>query len=440
MSMQRAALALCLMTALPPATALAASATDEVAALRQELEQTKALVQKLESRLEAVEAAASEPGGPLQQTEVVAATETSGAASSPSAFNPAMSAVLQGSYNAYSANPDDVTFPGFAPPGGASLPNEGFSLGESEVNLSSNIDQMFYGSLTVSLEDDAGSTNTSVEEAFIETLALPWGTKIKAGRMFPVLGYLNEIHSHADAFVDRPLPYRAFFGGDNYKDDGVQLSMVLPTDLYAEIGGGAYRGIGYPAAGSSSDGNGSQSLFARIGGDIGPSQSWFTGISFLHTEATDRDTGGLIFNGNTPVYIADAKYTWAPGGNMANRFLVLQGEYFWSRTDGNYNDLPYDESSSGWYAQAVYKFASQWKAGYRYAHLTAPDVPLAFVGTALDSNGHDPHTHSWLLERDFSEFSSLRLQYSRDDSDARGVDEAILRYTISMGAHGAHKY
>ena len=87
MSTQRAVLALCLMYALPPATALAASATDEVAALRQELEQTKALVQQLESRLEAVEAVEAEakaPAGPLRQTEAVAATETSGAASSPS--------------------------------------------------------------------------------------------------------------------------------------------------------------------------------------------------------------------------------------------------------------------------------------------------------------------------------------------------------------------
>ena len=81
MSTQRAVLALCLMYALPPATALAASATDEVAALRQELEQTKALVQQLESRLEAE---AKAPAGPLRQTEAVAATETSGAASSPS--------------------------------------------------------------------------------------------------------------------------------------------------------------------------------------------------------------------------------------------------------------------------------------------------------------------------------------------------------------------
>jgi hypothetical protein len=437
-------MALYLSCALPAGSALAASAAsgtgDEVTALRQELEQTKALVRKLESRLEVVEAQAAAAEAQDQQTVAVAEAGGAAGGSSPSAFNPAISVVLQGSYNAYSRNPEDLVLAGFAPPEGAGLPNEGFSLGESELNLSANIDPMFYGSLTVSLEDDGGSTDLNVEEAFIETLALPWGTKVKAGRMYPVLGYLNEIHPHADAFVDRPLPYKAFFGGDNYGDDGVQVSVLLPTALFAEIGGGVFRGIGYPAAGSANDGNGSQSLFARVGGDIGASQSWLAGISYLHAEASDRDTDGLVFTGKTPVYIADGKYTWAPEGNMANRFLVLQGEYFRSRADGTWNDLPYDETSDGWYVQAVYKFASQWKAGYRFAYLGAPGVPLDLVGTALDSEGHNPRSQSWLLERDFSEFSSLRLQYNRDDSDSRGNDEAVLRYTISMGAHGAHKY
>ena len=95
--------------------------------------------------------------------------------------------------------------------------------------------------------------------------------------MFPVLGYLNEIHSHADAFVDRPLPYRAFLGGDNFRDDGIQASVILPTDLFAEVGGGMYRGTGFPAAGSASSGRGADTLFARIGGDVGVSHSWLAG-------------------------------------------------------------------------------------------------------------------------------------------------------------------
>ena len=415
------------------------AAGDDLAELRAELEQTKALVQKLETRLAAVEAEARPPAA--APAEVAVAATPDGGGSSANAFNPAISVVLQGSYNAYSQNPDDAVISGFVLGDEAGLPNEGFSLGESEINLSANVDQTFYGSLTTALEvDDEGGTEISLEEAFIETLALPYGAKVKAGRMFPVLGYLNEIHSHADSFVDRPLPYLAYFGGDNYADDGIQLSLVLPTDLYAEIGGGAFRGTGFPAAGSDNSGNGSQSLFARVGGDIGASQSWLAGVSYLHADAVDRVTGDLTFNGVTDVYVADAKYTWSPNGNLANRFLVLQGEYFWGRSDGGYNDVNYNESSGGWYAQAVYKFRPQWKVGYRLSGMNAPNVPTAFTGTALDNDGHDPLTQSVLLEFDNSEFSSLRLQYTRDDSGPEPNNVGVLLYTISMGAHGAHKY
>ena len=63
MSTQRAVMALVLLGALRAGTALAAGTSDEVAALRQELDQTKALVQQLESRLAAVEAQAAAARG-----------------------------------------------------------------------------------------------------------------------------------------------------------------------------------------------------------------------------------------------------------------------------------------------------------------------------------------------------------------------------------------
>ncbi len=428
-----AVLATIFLVLLTPAMA----AADELAQLRNELAQTKALLSQLEARLAAVEAKRAVESAPPPVPEVTAG---SGSRSSDNAYNPAISVILNGSYNAYSHDPDDAIVSGFALGDEAGLPNEGFSLGESELNLSANIDTMFYGSMTAALEDDAGDTEVSVEEAYIETLSLPYGTKIRAGRMFPVLGYLNEMHSHVDAFVDRPLPYRAFLGGSNFRDDGVQASVILPTDLYAEMGGGIYRGTGFPAAGSGSSGRGTQTLFTRLGGDIGVSNSWLAGLAFLRAEADALETTDLIFNGTSDIYVADAKYTWAPAGNLANRYLTLQGEYFWRNQDGNYNDVGYNEDTTGWYAQAVYKFLPQWKVGYRFASLDPAAVPLGLEGTALDSGSHDPLAHSLVLEFDNSEFSNIRLQYTRDDSGPQGNDEAVLRYTISMGAHGAHKY
>lgn len=437
MSTTLAAAALIPLVTLTPAFA----AADELAQLRAELEQTTTLLHQLEARLAAVEAQRAAAPVPLAQPQPMpAVASVGGSRSSDNAFNPATSVILNGSYNAYSQNPDDAVVSGFALGEEAGLPNEGFSLGESELNFAANIDTMFFASLTAALEDDAGATEVGLEEAFIETLSLPFGAKIKAGRMFPVIGYLNEIHSHADAFVDRPLPYRAFLGGGNYRDDGVQASVILPTTLFAEFGGGVYRGIGFPASGSSSSGRGAQTIFARLGGDIGVSNSWVAGLSFLRAEADDLETGDLTFNGTSDIYVADTKYTWAPQGNLANQYLILQGEYFWRNQDGNYNDVAYDEDTSGWYAQALYKFRPQWKVGYRYASLDAANVPLGLEGTALDSMGHNPDTHSLLLEFDNSEFSSIRLQYTRDDSGPQSDDQAVLRYTTSMGAHGAHKY
>lgn len=419
---------------------LAHAASDEVTRLRVELEQTRTLVQQLADRLAAVEARGGPPLSAPPMSSQAAATPPAAGPVSPSAFNPAISVVLQGAFNAYSRDPKDAVISGFVLGEEAGLPSEGFSLGESEINLSANIDPLFYGALTAALEDDGGATEIAVEEAFIETLSLPFGAKVKAGRMFPVFGYLNEIHSHADAFVDRPLPYRAFLGADNFRDDGLQVSAVLPTDLYAEIGAGAFRGIGFPAAGSGSDGTGAETLFARLGGDIGISQSWLAGLSYLRGEAVDRETEDLTFNGTADVYAADAKYTWSPNGNLANQYLVLQAEYLWRQEDGDYNTIAYDEDADGWYAQAVYKFMPQWKLGYRYARLGAPSLPPDLVGTALDSAGHEPRAHSLLIEWDHSEFGSLRLQYTGDDSGPQTNDEAVLRYTMSMGAHGAHKY
>lgn len=425
----------------------AQAATDEeFAQLKEELAQTQTIVKKLETRLTAMEAekasalnpsAGRTQANPQPQSEQSLPEPT--APSAGNAFNPAISAVLMGGFNAYTRNPDTAKISGFAQGEEAGLPNRGFSLGESELTLSSNIDDMFYGALTASLHEEGGDTSIDLEEAFIETLALPHGAKVKAGRFFPVLGYLNEIHPHADTFIDRPLPYRAFLGGSNFGDDGAQVSVVLPTDWLTEIGGGGYHGTAFPAS-DHGHGASAQTAFARVGSDVGVSHSWLAGVSYLHTQATDRTTSDLTFNGDTNLYIADAKYTWAPNGNPVNESLTLQGEYFWRNENGGYNAIPYDRDSTGWYAQTVYKFHPQWKAGYRFSSLNGAGIEPGLEGTSLDAMGHDPYAHSAVLEFDNSEFSSIRLQYTYDHADQRPNNTAMLWYTVSMGTHGAHKY
>lgn len=47
-----------------------------------------------------------------------------------------------------------------------------------------------------------------MEEAFIQTTALPHGLRVKAGRCLSNIGYLNDQHAHTRDFVDVPLAYQ----------------------------------------------------------------------------------------------------------------------------------------------------------------------------------------------------------------------------------------
>ncbi len=143
-------------------------------------------------------------------------------------FNPDITLTLDGRYGSYS-NDTDYELPGFMLGGEAARGEQGFHLGHTELSISSNIDDMFFGKLTTAIAEHEGSTEVELEEAYIETLTLGYGFKAKAGRFYSDIGYLNNQHGHAWDFMDAPLIYRGLFG-DQLIDDGLQLSWLLPTD------------------------------------------------------------------------------------------------------------------------------------------------------------------------------------------------------------------
>src|SRR5262245_35673641 len=155
-----------------------------------------------------------------------------GAVSS-NAFNPALSLILDGKYSNYSRDPKDYQVSGVLLGGEAGLPSEGFSLGETELAASANVDDKFYGQVTLSVEDADDGAELNVEEAFVQTTALPSGFTARAGKFFSDIGYQNSKHSHAWDFADQPLVYRALLG-EQFGDMGVQLKWVAPTATFVE--------------------------------------------------------------------------------------------------------------------------------------------------------------------------------------------------------------
>ncbi|MEW8107367.1 MAG: zinc-regulated TonB-dependent outer membrane receptor, partial [Candidatus Thiodiazotropha endolucinida] len=143
-----------------------------------------------------------------------------------SAFNPDISLILDGRFGAFD-NESDYELPGFMLGGEAGRGEEGFHLGHNELAISANVDNLFYGKLTAAIADHEGDTEVELEEAFIETVALGNGLKIKAGRFFSAIGYLNQQHGHTWDFADAPLVYRGLFG-NQLIDDGLQVSWVAP--------------------------------------------------------------------------------------------------------------------------------------------------------------------------------------------------------------------
>ncbi|MEQ8388923.1 MAG: hypothetical protein RIE22_09460 [Alphaproteobacteria bacterium] len=441
----------------------AGAQSPEVEALRQELQQIRSAYEQritaLEAQLQAVEARQRQaPAAP--PTSTVAAPAARPPASPVSAnagkrvvrdnsFNPSIGVILNGKFSTFSAEDSEIA--GFAIGEEGERGREGLAIDESELNFSANVDDKFYGSSTVAVVREDGEDKIELEEAYIQTLPglpLPDGFRLKAGRAFWTLGYLNEIHAHADDFADRPLPYRTFLN-KSYNDDGVEAAWVLPPPFFAEIGGGVFRGEDFPAGGSE-DGVESWSAFGRVGGDFGLRHNWRIGGYVLDSDIVSREAneGAVTFAGDSRLYIADLRYTWALTGNPRQSELILQGEFFWRDEDGVYEDtdagtgpIGFDDDASGWYVQSVYKFAPPWRVGVRYSRLDAPSVPAGLLGSALDPAGEDPEALAFMADWTNSEFERLRFQYNRETLAASKTDnQFVLQYVMSIGAHGAHPF
>jgi hypothetical protein len=413
----------------------------------------------------------SEPAAPTAMPAAAALTSVSAQIATPepatssqanaNSFNPAVSLILSGTYASLQRDPGSWQLSGFVPSGGEVGPGaRSFSLGESELGLSANIDPWLYGALTLSV---SAEDTISAEEAFIQTTALPGGLKIKAGRFFAGLGYLNEQHAHTWDFVDAPLAYQAFLGGQ-YKQEGVQARWLLPTDQFIELTGELGNGASFPGNDRTRNGAGSVLLAAHTGGDVGDSHSWRAGASWLQTQAKDRswdttDSAGNsvtnAFTGSSRLWVLDGVWKWAPNGNATRTNLKLQGEYFRRVESGDVtyaladlsnaglsaNTDAYRSAQSGWYLQGVYQFMPGWRVGLRHDRLSSGTVDLHSNAANIVSTDYNPQRNSLMLDWSPSEFSRWRIQLSHDQAREGLSDRQLfLQYQMSLGAHGAHSY
>src|SRR5258706_8851 len=404
----------------------------------------------LEQRLKDAEApkAREAAAAPVPAAAPLAsASSGSSPASGIAAFNPAISAVLQGRYANLSQDPEKFAISGFAPGGDIGPGRRGFSLGESELAISASVDHLFAGNLIVSLTPE---NTVSVEEAYGVYTAAPYGLVPKFGRFFSGLGYMNEQHQHAWDFIDAPLAYQAFLGGQ-YANDGLQVKWIAPTDLFLELGAEVGNGDSFPGSERNKNGVASGVIYAHAGGHTGPTHSCRAGPPSPHTRPQARDysqvdlagnNAQVGFTGKSHVAIADFVWKYAPNGNAQNTNFKVQGEYFWRRESG---DLTYDvdgalglthtsaytSRQSGWYLHGVYQFMPYCRVGARYDRLDSGHVDYGANATYLDSPAFHPERYTLMVDWTPSEFSRVRLQWAQSKTQAGINDnELFLQYIL----------
>lgn len=442
-----------------PFGASAASDAD-LQAIREHIQQLKQSyeqrITQLEQRLQQAEASGKNAGRSAAQAQAVAQQTGRPSTGSENSFNPAVSLILSGNYGRIKQDPA-IPATGFAM-GANPGHQQGFNLGESELGISANIDPDYRGVATLALLPGGG---VSVENAYVQS-APGNGFNLKFGRFFSGLGYLNEKHAHAWDFADQPLVYAALWN-NQLGEDGIQLKWLAPTDMFFEIGGEVGRGRGFPGTDRAKNGNGAGALFAHIGDDIGIEHNWRAGASLHQTRRVDASSEGVpdlpgtpggasdSFSGDSRTAGLDLVWKYSPNGNIRERHIKVQGEYFRRKESGllaydtagaNLTDR-YAATQSGWYLQSVYQFMPRWRTGLRYDRL---DPGVAAVGALNAGNvigdyAFNPSRTTLMMDYSPSEFSRLRLQLARDHARRGLADNQIfLQYIMSLGAHGAHQY
>lgn len=342
--------------------------------------------------------------------------------------------------------------------------DQGLGLGHSDLNLRGPLGAHFEAQFTAAAHTHDGHFETEVEEAWLQTRSLPAGLQLRAGRFASQLGYLNEQHPHADDFVQRPLLHRAFLGG-HWFDDGLRLNWTAPTDLYLRLGLEVFRGRVLVPEAASARRPGAIVLSARTGGDIGRSQGWQAGLSFVHNrrEAAFEEHGheedhdhdhdhdheheeeagdahahthahGAAFSGRR-MWLADIAWKWAPDGNNRQQQLRIAYEHAVVMRPNRFAGSG-DRHHAG-YLSAVWRFSPEWETGLRYDVLRV-------------RRPHEDHFDDGRLREAAvmlawkpTHAQTLRLQFTRQ-RDRGGFPEAgralQLQYILNFGAHAAHTF
>ena len=288
----------------------------------------------------------------------------------------------------------------------------GLRVQELELQFTSFVDPYWKAVFILALPD---GENVELEEGYVTSLGLPGGLQLRTGKFYAALGRQNLLHTHAFAFLDAPLVNEQLLGDEGLNEAGVSLHWLTPLPWFVEVTGQILDGA-------------NEHFASEHGGDL----LYLGHLKSFHElgDATTVEWGGSAaagsnaLGGTSSLLGADLTVKWRPLGAGTRRAFVWQTEYL--RAD---DDSPGVPAEGGLYTQAQVRFARRWWAEGRFDWLGLPKAEPERDWRA-----------SALLALVPSEFSTLRLQYSRLRTDGDNVDQLMLQLNVTIGSHPAHRY
>ena len=350
-----------------------------------------------------------------------------------SAFNPAMGAALDFTYS--HAN-------------GASNVN----FRAAELNIEAPIDPFLKGWIILT----GSPKEVGIEEASLQTTALPHNLTVTGGRLFASFGRLAHFHDHELPVIDRPRSLDTFIGGET-QADGVEVSYLFPTPFYLTATAGAYDKLGAEnaradnAAARPMDGFtylGRLAAYTDLGDDhsveLGVSEAWTPKRFVMDTSVagTDYNLDGTPDAPNTSAGLQTRKNTWRSlsGADFTYRYQPASGGsgkgVIWGTEVMQNNERRFD-AATNLPTDRVRSYAGfsyiQFKVGPRWR-------PGAMIDLTEDLDAAKTLTRTFtaFISYDVTEFQRLRLAFARatDNRPAGlGSNSVALQWTAVLGHH-----
>ena len=369
--------------------------------------------------------------------------------------------------------------------GGHDPRQRGFTLQNVETSFMGAVDPYVTGEAhLIYFLDPEGESRFEVEEAFLQTITLPFGLEelgfqLEGGHFFTEFGRINPRHPHAWDWQDQPFILSRLFGEDGLRGPGFRVGWLLPLlPWQAELHGGMQNAKGETMV--SFLGNDEVFEERAVGGrpfadrrvrslaDFSYLVRLANGVDLTDT-ITAQLGGSALFgpngtgnSGHTEILGADLLVKWVPlDASRGWPFVKLEGEALYRRyrADSFFGEfdgvpdvfVPHDTlHDHGFFVQTLWGFFPRWAAGVRYEHGKGAGANVAFDEDAQvfvdDARTLDPlrsrrHRVSPLLVFHPSHFARLRLQYNYDHvTFSRRHNHHSVWFGIEFlyGAHPAH--